>query len=83
MTPSQIEAARQLKAFLHDRDNCVGVPFNDRDADALRTLLSATAPPSEEELAEEASAWAKQAGPVGWQVTERAYIAGARREGRK
>jgi hypothetical protein len=48
MTPTreQIDAARrQLGAFLHDRDNHIGDPFNDRDADALRVLLAATAPP--------------------------------------
>jgi hypothetical protein len=108
MTPSQLEAARALltetlhRDATHFLDQLVLGPWA---LDALRTLLSATAPPSEEELAEEAARHANHVTgeaetphdvsdlldtmrdptdePTAWGAVAMAYIAGARREGRK
>jgi hypothetical protein len=86
MTPSQLEAARALLARMAEWRLFDQYPA---EADALRTLLSAAAPPSEEELAEEAMRKFPDA-PPGFdaeqhdvEVSRDAYIAGARREGRR
>jgi hypothetical protein len=85
MTPSQLEAARETVAA------AVTTSLDDGEheelRDALRILLAATAPPSEEELALEAARlWpddnSRQAKRVAARESRRAaYIAGARREG--
>jgi hypothetical protein len=53
MTPSQLEAARNLLMAGSAEAELASLMGPDM-AEALRTLLSATAPPSEEGLAEEA-----------------------------
>jgi hypothetical protein len=85
MTPSQLEAAR---AWL--RENWSVAPRDlteegaDRTAQMIHTLLAATAPPSEEELADEIErAQTEYPGADDAYSFEQGYIAGARREGRK
>jgi hypothetical protein len=52
--------------------------------DAFTILLAATAPPTDEELAEEAAGCPRRENPVSWHGTFRdGYVAGARREGRQ
>jgi hypothetical protein len=70
MTPSQLEAARLRAEHLLTRPT--DEPRWSGEREMLETFLSATTPPSEEELAEEARAWLRQM-----------RAAGARREGRK
>jgi hypothetical protein len=91
MTPSQLEAARawlaenwSIAPDLRDLTE-EGV---ERTVQEVAALLSATAPPSEEELSQEAAALrnagaVKEATAMGWPPYRALYIAGARRRGRK
>jgi hypothetical protein len=85
MTPSQLEAARLRAEHLLTRPT--DEPRWSGEREMLETFLSATTPPSEEELAEEAMRKFPDA-PPGFdaeqhdvEVSRDAYIAGARRGG--
>jgi hypothetical protein len=79
MTPAreQIERARTLLLPIAD----LAVIMGPGAEDALRTLLLATAPPSEEELVQAADQYVGD--PKACPCRRCAFLAGARREGRK
>jgi hypothetical protein len=92
MTPTrqQLEAARHLVDIVRDAARSGhALKLSTLEQEAFDVLLAATAPPSEEELAEEAARlWpddnSRQAKRVAARESRRAaYIAGARREGWK
>lgn len=79
-TREQIEQARALVLRL----DAEASHLPDSMRDALRTLLAATAPPTDEELAQEATRCPRREGSADWASTFlEGYIAGARREGGK
>jgi hypothetical protein len=84
MTPSQLEAARrEVDMMLDAARSGHHVKIDASRADALRLLLLATAPPSDEELAREATDWFARPDVDVDVYIDDAYIAGARREGRE
>jgi hypothetical protein len=91
MTPSQLEAAREdlrIACAVAERMAAGDTVHPDEARYVARTLLSATAPPSDVELSQEAAALrnagaVKEATAMGWPPYRALYIAGARREGRK
>ena len=77
-TKEQIEAARRELEGL--AINPFGLPASKRNA--IRTLLAATAEPTEAGLAEEAERYAPSSAACTCAM-RMAYLAGVRREGRK
>jgi hypothetical protein len=85
-TKEQIEAAVERVAEivgLFDEREFTGITINVHDVEALRILLAATAPPTDEELREEAAEFLRRKGLRYQPGDVRLYIAGARREGRQ
>jgi hypothetical protein len=76
--PSQLEAARALLTRMSEWRLFDQYPA---EADALRTLLAATAPPTSADLEAEARAWYERLPMFSDTPPTSAYIAGARREG--
>jgi hypothetical protein len=80
-TREQIEQARARMSTRIESRHAFGALPEEVEAD-IRTLLSATAPPSETGLREEARAWvADEVDRRGSIPASDVYIAGARREG--
>lgn len=89
-TREQTDAARQIVDMMHDAaQSGHALWLSQEERDALRTLLAATTPPTDEELTQEAeritdARYLTGDVPRGPRVAyARGYLAGARREGRR
>jgi N-acyl-L-homoserine lactone synthetase len=80
-TAWQVAEARARAELLMKHDNLRTVS-PDLVRDLFKVFLAATEPPTDEELAQEASRYARDTYSNGPYVASQAYIAGANREGR-